>query len=426
MGGKPCARLRNQGPGCKAEGRAQGIRRKVRGKKVEHAREKSVDVMVNRDRLADAFTRLVQIDSVSKREGAVAKTLREIFETMGAEVIFDGAGPRTGSDTGNLIARFQGSETDAVPLLLNAHMDTVQPGEGVKILFAEGTFSSDGTTVLGADDKSALAIIIEAIKVLQENSRAYGPLEVVVTICEEVGLLGAKNLDYSLVKAQYGYSLDVSDVDGIVTRAPAANHLEFQVYGRDAHAGAAPEKGINAIQLASRAISKIRMGRIDEETTANIGLIEGGTATNIVPSVVKVAGEVRSHNPEKLAHETNEIVRAFEEEIAQYRETHPSEDGLPRLEATFREDFPLLKIPEEHAVVTLAKEAASNLGREMKIKMSGGGSDANIFFGNGIVTGILGTGMKDMHTVRETIRLDDMVKCAELLLEIIEVHVKGL
>lgn len=380
--------------------------------------------MVDHERLADMFKALVEVDSVSRKEGAIAKSLVGIFESMGAEVVIDGAGQNVGSDTGNLIARFQGSETDAPPLLLNAHMDTVQPGEGVKILFSEGVFSSDGTTVLGADDKSALAVVIEAIRVLQENRLPCNPLEVVVTICEEVGLMGAKNLDYSLLKAQYGYSLDATDTDGIVTRAPAANHVQFKVYGRDAHAGAAPEKGINAIHLASRAISKISVGRIDEETTVNIGLIEGGTATNIVPNLVTVSGEVRSHTPQKLDHETDKIIGCFEREVSAYREAFPADDGLPRLETAIRQDFSMLRIPEDHLVVTMAKEAASHLGREMKLKTSGGGSDANIFFEHGIVAGILGTGMKDMHTVRESIRLDDMIKSVELLLEIIQVHAK--
>lgn len=380
--------------------------------------------MVNRERLGDLFKTLVQIDSVSKREGAIAKTLQEIFESLGGEVLIDGAGPKVGGDTGNLIARFKGARADVVPLLLNAHMDTVQPGEGVKVLFSDGTFTSDGSTVLGADDKSALAVIIETIKILQENGLPYGPLEVVVTICEEVGLLGAKNLDYSLITAEYGYSMDGTDTEGIVTRAPAANYIEFRVHGRDAHAGAAPEKGINAIQLASRAISEIRVGRVDGETTANIGLIEGGKATNIVPCLVTVAGEVRSHSPEKLAEETQKIVQSFERQVLTYKEAFPSDDGLPRLETAVRQDFFALKVPENHSVVTLAKEAASSLGREMKTKTSGGGSDANIFFGHGIVTGVLGTGMKDMHTVRESIRLDDMIKSIELLLEIIQLHAK--
>ena len=378
--------------------------------------------MVNHERLGDLFKTLIQIDSVSKKEGAIAKTLQGIFESLGAEVLIDGAGPNVGGDTGNLIARFKGAKRGVVPLLLNAHMDTVQPGEGIKVLFSDGSFTSNGSTVLGADDKSALAVIIETIKILEEKMLPCGPLEVVVTVCEEVGLLGAKNLDYSLIKAQCGYSLDATDTEGIVTRAPAANHIEFKVHGRDAHAGAAPEKGINAIHLASRAISEIHVGRIDDETTANIGLIEGGKATNIVPCLVTVAGEVRSHSPEKLEEETQKIVRSFERQVSNYKEAFPSDDGLPGLEVAVRQDFSNLKIPEDHAVVTLAKEAASGLGRNMKTKTSGGGSDANIFFGHGIVTGVLGTGMKEMHTVRESIRLDDMAKSVELLLEIIQLH----
>ena len=378
--------------------------------------------MVNRDRLCEVFKRLVQIDSVSRKEGSIARALQEIFESLGGEVAIDGAGPMVEGETGNLIARFKGSEADGAPLLLNAHMDTVQPGEGVKVQLKKGTFTSDGSTILGADDKSALAAIIETIRILQENGLPYGTLEVVVTICEEIGLLGAKHLDYSMIKAKYGYSLDATDTDGIVTRAPAANHIKFVVHGRDAHAGAAPEKGINAIHLASRAISDTHIGRIDEETTANIGVIEGGKATNIVPSLVTVAGEVRSHSPEKLEEETRRIVQSFERQVLDYKKAFPSDDDLPRLEVEVRQDFSNLRVPEDHPVVLLAKKAASGLGRKMETKISGGGSDANIFFGHGIITGVLGTGMKDMHTVRESIRLDDMVKSVELLLEIIRLH----
>jgi len=378
--------------------------------------------MVNHDRLADLFKTLVQIDSVSKKEGAIAKTLQGIFESLGAEVLIDKAGSKVGGDPGNLIASLEGRKADVAPLLLNAHMDTVQPGEGVKVLFSDGIFASDGSTVLGADDKSALAVIIEAIRILQENRLQYGPLEVVITICEEVGLLGAKNLDYSMIKARYGYSLDATDTEGIVTRAPVANHIQVKVHGRDAHAGAEPEKGINAIHLASRAISGLRVGRIDEETTANIGLIEGGKATNIVPSLVTATGEVRSHSLEKLEEETKKIVQSFEQQVSEYRKSFPSDDGLPKLEVEVRQDFSVLKIPEDHPVVSLVKEAASSLGLKMETKTSGGGSDSNIFFGHGIVTGVLGTGMKDVHTVRESIRLDDMVKSVELLLEIIRLH----
>jgi len=379
--------------------------------------------MIDSERLAEIFKRLVQIDSISRKEGAIAKVLEEIFQSMGAETLFDGAGPKVESNSGNLIARFQGTG-HATPLLLNAHMDTVQPGEGIKVLFSDGLFTSDGATVLGGDDKSALAVIIEAIMVLQERQIPFAPLEIVITICEEVGLLGAKNLDYSLLKARCGYSLDAADTEGIVTRAPAANRLELTVYGRDAHAGAAPEKGINAIQVASRAISGLSIGRIDEETTANIGLIDGGIATNVVPGKVTVEGEVRSHNLEKLSNETDKVIRAFEHEVSVCCETFPSDDGLPRLESQIYQDFPAMNIPEDHMVVDLAREAASNLGSNMKPKTSGGGSDANIFFAHGIVCGILGTGMQDVHTVRESILLADMVKSVELLVGIVEAYTR--
>ncbi len=210
---------------------------------------------------------------------------------------------RSGSNTGNLIARFRGTAKDP-PLLLNAHMDTVEPGKGVIPVFKDGIFTSDGTTILGADDKSAIAILLETIRVLQENNLPYGPLELVFTICEETGLLGAKYLDYDLITATYGYALDATDTEGIVTRAPGSDRLEFKIHGKDAHAGAAPEKGINAITLACKAIAGLEIGRIDHETTCNIGIIKGGIATNIVPNLVTVKGEIRSHNEEKLTRMT--------------------------------------------------------------------------------------------------------------------------
>ena len=279
----------------------------------------------------------------------------------------------------------------------------------------------DGTTILGADDKSAIAILLETLNILKESDLQYGPLELVFTVCEEIGLQGAKHLDLSTVTATYGFALDATDTEGIVTRAPSANHFEFTIHGKDAHAGAAPEKGINAISLASKAIAKLELGRIDQETTCNIGIIEGGIATNIVPNLVKVKGEVRSHDEEKLTKITNEIVSSFEDVVENYQREN-SGDELPRVEFNIKKDFPRTHIPDDHPLVNLASRAAENLGRKMKTKTTGGGADANIFFEKGIYTGVLGTGMRDMHTVRESVKLDDMVRTAELLLEIIRLH----
>jgi len=376
--------------------------------------------MVNKARLAETFKFLVEIDSISKEEGRISREIKNILESMGGETWVDDAGVKIGGDTGNLIAKFKGSRP-APPLLLNAHMDTVEPGKGVTAVLADGVFTSDGMTILGADDKSAIAILLEAIKTIQENDLPYGPLELVFTVCEEIGLLGAKHLDLDLITAKFGYALDATDTEGIVTRAPSANRLEFKVHGKDAHAGAAPEKGINAISLASQAIAGLELGRIDYETTCNIGIIEGGTATNIVPNLVTVEGEVRSHDEEKLNRITNTMISSFQGVVDNYRGM-TSDHGLPGLETKIQKEFSRTNIPEDHPVVKLAFRAADNLGRKMVTKTSGGGSDANIFFEKGIITGVLGTGMRDMHTVRESIRLDDMVCATELLLEIIRLH----
>ena len=376
--------------------------------------------MINRERLADTFKFLVQIDSVSREEGVMAGEIRKIFDSMGAETFVDGSGDMTGSDTGNLIARFPGN-VQAPPLLLNAHMDTVEPGKGITAILENGTFTSDGTTILGADDKSAIAILLETLTVLKEDSLSYGPIEVVLTVCEEIGLLGAKHLDLSLITARYGYALDATDTEGIVTRAPSANRLEFEIHGKDAHAGAAPEKGINAILLASKAIAELALGRIDHETTCNIGVIEGGIAINIVPNLVRVKGEVRSHDEEKLHKITDQIVSTFKEVVENYRSS-AADKNLPRLKTRIEKDFSRTYIQDDHPVVKLASKAAENLGRKMVSKTTGGGADANIFYEKGILTGVLGTGMRDMHTVREWVKLDDMVRTVELLLEIIRLH----
>lgn len=376
--------------------------------------------MINRERLAETFKSLVEIDSISREEGVFAAKIEKLLTAMGAKTFVDSAGDKVGGNTGNLIAKLQGNTT-APPLLLNAHMDTVEPGRGVKPILKNGTFTSDGNTILGADDKSAIAILLETLTVLREHHLPFGPLEIVLTVCEEIGLLGAKHLDLSLVTATYGFALDATDTEGIVTRSPSANHLEFIIHGKDAHAGAAPERGINAISLASKAIAGLKLGRIDQETTCNIGIIQGGLATNIVPNLVTVKGEVRSHNEEKLHKVTSDIVSSFKAVVEGFEETR-TEEGLPRIEVAIKKDFSRTFIPDDHRVVTLASKAAENLGRKMATKTSGGGADANIFFEKGIFTGVLGTGMRDMHSVRESVKLDDMVRTAELLLEIIRLH----
>ena len=376
--------------------------------------------MIDNDRLGKTFEQLVRIDSVSREEGAICRELVDIFEGLGGTTAIDGAGEKTGSDTGNLVVKFPGT-LDVEPIFLSGHMDTVEPGRGVKPQFKDGVYTSDGTTILGSDDKSALAIIIEVIRVIRERNLPHGPLELVITVCEEVGLLGAKHLDFSLMESKMGYILDSTDVEGIVTRAPYANQLDITVKGKSAHAGACPENGVSAISIAAHAISRLTLGRLDEVTTCNLGTIEGGTATNIVPDTVRVMGEVRSHDKARLDSVTEGILDAFREAAEAFR----TEAFTPELELGVELDFCGTNIPEDHRVVTLAREAAANLGRSMESKTIGGGADANVFFGKGVMAGVIGTGMTDVHTLKESVKLSDMVACAELLMEIIRIHGEG-
>jgi tripeptide aminopeptidase len=378
--------------------------------------------MINKERLADTFKMLVEIDSVSREEANLSCVVQGIFKSLGGKIFIDSAGQKISADTGNLIVKFAGN-FPAEPMMLNAHMDTVEPGRGICAVFHDGVFESKGETILGADDKSAVAILIEVMRVIKENDLKYGPIEIVLTVCEEIGLEGAKHLDYDLVTAKFGYALDSTDIEGIVTKAPAANRLTFAIHGKDAHAGAAPEKGINAILLASKAMADLEIGRIDDETTCNIGVIEGGRATNIVPDLVVVKGEVRSHNKNKLDKVTETIVSSFEAAVNNYREKHGDID-LPRLDVSIEKEFLNTHIPEDHPMVRLAQNASKRLGRSMRTKTTGGGSDANIFFEKGIIVGVLGTGMRDMHTVRESVALDDMVSATELLVEIVKLRVE--
>ena len=258
---------------------------------------------------------------------------------------------------------------------------------------------------------------------IQENGLPCGPLEIVFSICEEIGLQGAKHLDFDQLTARMGYVLDTRNPDVIITRAPTANRIRLQIDGKAAHAGAEPEKGINAISLAAQAISDLVLGRIDEETTCNLGLIEGGVATNIVPPQVVVYGEVRSHDRQKLTSATEDIVQSFRRAVADFGGT--GKNFRPRLSVDVQLDFDLLRIDDGHRVVTLARQAAENLNRKIYTATSGGGSDANVFAQHGIVTGVLGTGCEKVHTVEERVALDDMVRAVQLLIEIIRIHAEG-
>src|SRR3954466_6541515 len=277
--------------------------------------------MINQERLKDLLLELVQIDSHSRKEREVALRIKQYCEEMGAEVEIDDAGEKVGGNSGNVVARFRGTIPGAEPIMMSAHMDTVVPGEGVKPIIEGDIIRTDGTTVLGGDDKSGCAVIIETIRCLQEQNIPHTPIEAIFSICEEVGLLGAKNVDISKIDSKYGIVFDSDDPGFLFTKGPSADHLEFKVYGLESHAGVAPEQGISAIKIAAEAISAMKLGRIDEETTANIGVIQGGEATNIITNFVLLRGEARSLDDSKLEAQSAHMVKCLEDAAAKYEVT---------------------------------------------------------------------------------------------------------
>jgi tripeptide aminopeptidase len=281
---------------------------------------------------------------------------------------------------------------------------------------------TDGRTVLGGDDKSGVAIICEVMRVIKENRLPCGAIDVVFTICEEAGLIGAKCLDVGKLHARTGLVLDSDSVGYLFTKAPASNRLEFRVYGLEAHAGICPERGINAIKVAADGIANMRLGRIDHETTANIGVIEGGMAVNIVPNQVMLRGQARSHSPEKLDRQTEHMKHCFEEAAARHTLEIDGKRYTARIDAKIERDYDRMDVPESAAIVKLVHAAAKNLNLELKTHAYGGGCDANVLNQKGLVVANLGTGMREIHTVSEWLDLKDLYISAAMVLEIVKLN----
>jgi tripeptide aminopeptidase len=381
--------------------------------------------MIQRDRLVQHLLDLIRIDSPSRKEREVALRLKNDLETMGANVVFDKAGEKINGSIGNLVAHFKGSGQKASPFLLSAHMDTVQPGEGIKPRIDEDTIRTDGTTVLGGDDKSGIAIVCEAIRSLQEENIPHGDLELVFTICEEDGLQGAKNLDISLLKSRFGLVFD-SDAAGILfTKAPASDRMEFTVHGLEAHAGMCPERGLNAIQIASEAIANMRLGRLDEDTTANIGVIQGGLAPNIVAKQVFIKAEARSHSNEKLSAQTKHMRKCLQDAVGRHSVVVDGITHISRLEEKVWRDYERIDIQDDSPIVQLVLNAAHNLGQNIETRKMGGGCDASALNQRGFQVANLGTGMHDIHTVNEWLDIPEMCRTASIVEEILKLHAKG-
>lgn len=373
---------------------------------------------INRERLAEHFITLCELSSPSREEKIVADYLKKTFTALGADFIFeDDSAAKTGANCGNLIIRFNGS-TGSAPVFFACHMDTVKPANGVQVQRNGDIFTSKGDTVLGGDDKSGITPLIELITLLKENRIPHRTIELIFTTCEEVGLLGAKHLDYHPLQSQFGYALDSTGIDKVIVGAPAANKIRIDVHGTAAHAGLNPEAGVNALQIAAEAITKLKLGRLDEESTANIGVIDGGVATNIIPEHIMLKGEVRSHSTKKLAAFTANMKGAFDEAAAAWPVSPNCGAQRPTIEFTVESDYPAMRLDEEDITLVTIRRAATAIGRDIAYVMGGGGSDANIYNSYGLATAILATGMNEVHTTDERLDLNDMVRLSELIMAI--------
>jgi len=373
--------------------------------------------LINRERLLAEFCELTRIDSPTKNERQIADLLKKRLENMNMIVTEDQVGLVIGGNCGNVFAYLKGTLPQAPVLLLSAHMDTVAPCLGIEPKLKNGMITSSGSTILGADDKSGIAPILEALRTVQELNIPHGDIQVIFSVAEEGGLNGAKNLDKTWLKADLGFVLDSGGAPGrIILEAPGQDRINVTIIGKAAHAGAAPEDGISAIVIAAKAISSMKTGRIDEETTANIGTIKGGRATNIVAERVEMTCESRSLNLDKLERQTVQMCDSFK---------HCVDEVGASVEIEVIRLYDPFKLEEKSQIACLAAQAAQSAALTTSFGATGGGSDANYFNCYGVPSVVLGTGMQKYHTSEECIEEDDLYSTAKYVVEIIKAIAKG-
>jgi len=349
------------------------------------------------DRLCD----FVQIDSESGEEAKFISYLQDLFTSeLSAKCTLD--------NYGNLIARIPAKGSSKTePLLLAAHADTVKPGQGIVPVVKNGVIGSAGETILGADDKAGIAEIFEAVR----SAAVRPPVEIVITREEEIGLHGAKNLDISLVSAKMGFVVDGEDAATIVIGGPTHISLDIEIIGRAAHAGMEPEKGISAIRVAAAAISRMPLGRIDEETTANVGTIHGGMIRNGIPERVTIQAECRSLNDEKAMRQAETMRQAFEQ---------ATKEAGAQVEIRTDLEYRATRTAKDAPVVKLAQEAIRAAGLTPHLEVITGGTDALVLTGRGIDTVVLGYGGSAAHTTQEQVTEEALKASMAVIKQLLE------
>ncbi len=355
------------------------------------------------ERMIRQFMEMVQIDSESGNESRMMEYLTKELTSVGAKAELD--------HYGNLIATLPAKgcrDTEAV--LVSCHADTVMPGVGIEPVLHDGVIRSKGETILGADDKAGIAEVLETFR----TSDLHPPIEFVVTRQEEVGLLGVKNLDFGMLTARKGFLMDNDTLETIVIGGPSYFAIDVQIEGKSAHAGMEPEKGINAIFAASKAISALRLGRLDQDTTANVGVIKGGLIRNGVPDRVEFLAECRSSNHAKAENLSEEMVAVIRREVESVGATaHIRSDNLCKA----------VSIEPDSWTVRTAQRALKSLGVEARPVFITGYTDASIFNNHGIEMAVVGIGAQNEHSKDECIAIADMILAQKALQEMLRLAV---
>src|SRR6476646_8812183 len=363
--------------------------------------------------VVDLFTELAAISSPPGEERPVADAVARYLRDLGLAVDEDGAGTTVGSNIGNLYCRVEPSGNGGgTPIFLCAHLDTVPPEGPIEPVIEEGVVRNAGGTILGADNKSAVAAMLEGTRRVLAENRPHAGIELLFTPKEEVGLLGAAAFDHTRLQARVGYVYDqAAPIGDVILGAPYAHSMEVRFHGRASHSGMYPEEGRSAIAAAARAIADLRLGRIDEETTANVGTIRGGTAGNIIPEWCSFLAEARSHDERKLADVVQEMLEAI-----------GFAAGLEdcEVETEVHKNYAGYRFKRDDDVVRLAHTALERAGFTPSYGLSGGAADANVFNERGLQCLNLANGMQDIHTPDERIAVGDLDAMVEVTLALVD------
>jgi len=380
------------------------------------------DFKSNQERLLKDFFDILKINSISGNELELSLYIKKKLEELGLEVFIDDCGKHFGGNSGNIIARYTPKLIkNNPPIFLSAHLDTIRYESEKDIIpeIVEGKIvNKNKNNILGADDKAAVSAILESLKFLIDNPISSGIIYIIFSVGEELALYGSRYIDINRIDAKYGFVFDADgDVGTIINKAPFHNRLNIKVKGKAAHAGVSPEKGINSIKSAATAISNINSGRVDEETTCNIGVIRGGVETNIVPETTEIKAEVRSMDIKKLDKVTDELISEFEK---------ASLTSGTKLEYEILREYDGYEVEEDSFTVEVASYAIKKLGISPEIRSSGGGSDTNNFNSKGRQAINLSSGIENCHSNEEYIKIEELGKLVKLIIEICRFNKEGI